>query len=82
MLLGEFLHPSIPFLLYFVEGSVDVSFDFSLFAGVVILFLSFSFVLVDSSVGRGGGGGGCERGCGFLGFEPSSVRDSDREWWG
>ena len=37
LLLGEFLHPSIPFLLYFVEGLVDFSFDPSLFAGAVVL---------------------------------------------
>ena len=49
LLLGEFLHPSVPFFLDFVEGLVDFSFDPSLFAGVVILFLSFSLVLFDSS---------------------------------
>ena len=52
LLLGEFLHSSIPFLFYFVEGSVDVPFDLSLFAGVVILLLPLSFVLFDSSIGR------------------------------
>ena len=57
LLLGKFLHSSIPFFLYFVEGSVDVPFDFSLFAGVIILFLSFSFVLGDFSAGGRGRGG-------------------------
>ena len=52
LLLGEFLHSSIPFPLYFVEGLIDFSFDLSLFAGVVIL-LSFSLVLGDFSAGRG-----------------------------
>ena len=52
LLLGELLHPSIPLLFYFVEGLVDFSFGLSLFAGVVVLFLPFSFVFVDSSVGR------------------------------
>ena len=37
LLLGELLHPSIPFLLNFVEGLVDLSFDFSLLASVIIL---------------------------------------------
>ena len=50
LLLGEFFHFSIPFLLYVVKGPVDVPFDPSLFAGVIILFLPLSFVLVDSSV--------------------------------
>ena len=53
LLLGEFLHSSIPFPFYFVEGLVDFSFNFSLFAGVVVLFLSFSLVFVDFSIGRG-----------------------------
>ena len=52
LLLGELLHPSIPFLLNFVEGLVDLSFDFSLFASVIIL-LPLSLFLVDLSVGRG-----------------------------
>ena len=52
LLLGEFLHSSIPFFFDFVEGLVDFPFDSSLFAGVVVLFLPLSFVLVDSSVGR------------------------------
>ena len=52
LLLGEFLHLSIPFLFYFVEGSVDVSFGLPLFAGIIVLFLPLSFVLVDSSIGR------------------------------
>ena len=50
LLLGEFLHSSIPFLLYLVEGPIDVSFDLSLFAGIIILFLPFSFILLDPSV--------------------------------
>ena len=56
LVLGEFLHPSVPFPLDVVESSVDVSFDFSLFAGEVFL-LSFSLVLGDFSAGRGGSGG-------------------------
>ena len=52
LLLGEFLHPSIPFSFYFIEGLVDFSFDLSLFAGVVIL-LSLSLVFGDFSAGRG-----------------------------
>ena len=57
LLLGEFLHPSIPFSLYFVEGLVDFSFDLSLFAGVVVLLFAFSLVFGELSVGRGGCGG-------------------------
>ena len=57
LLLGEFLHSSIPFLLYFVEGLVDLSFDLSLFAGIIVLLLSFSFILGDFSAGGGGCGG-------------------------
>ena len=52
LLLGKFLHPSIPFFLDVVEGSIDLSFDLSLFAGVMVLFLPFSLILLDSSVGR------------------------------
>ena len=52
LLLGKFLHSSIPFPLYFVEGLVDFSFGLSLFAGVVVLFLPLSFVLGDF-IGRG-----------------------------
>ena len=52
LLLGEFLHPSIPFLFYVVEGSVDFSFGLPLFAGVIVLLLSLSFVFVDPSIGR------------------------------
>ena len=80
LVLGEFFHPSVPLLFDVVERPVDVSFYLSLLAGKVFL-LPFSFVLVDSSVGRGGGGGGCEWGRGFSGFEPSLIWDSDREWW-
>ena len=56
LVLGEFLHPSVPFPLDVVESSVDVSFHLSLFAGKVFL-LSLSFVLGDFSAGRGGCGG-------------------------
>ena len=56
LLLREFLDPSIPFSFYVVEGPVDFFLDLSLFAGVVVLLLSFSFVLVDSSIGRRRGG--------------------------
>ena len=52
LLLGEFLHLSVPFSFDVVEGSIDFSFGLSLFVGVVILFLPFSFVFVDFSVGR------------------------------
>ena len=81
MLLGELLHPSIPLFLYFIEGLVDLSFDLPLFAGIIILFLSFSFVLGDFSAGGGRCGGGRERGSGFLGFESSLVWDWNVEWW-
>ena len=47
LLLGEFLHPSIPFPFYFVKGLVDFSFDFSLFAGVVVFLFAFSLVFGD-----------------------------------
>ena len=50
LLLGEFLHPSFPFLFYFVESSVDLPLGLPLFAGIMILLLSFSFVLFDSSI--------------------------------
>ena len=50
LLLGEFLHPSVPFPFYIVKGPVDFSFGLSLFASVVVLFLSLSLVLFDSSV--------------------------------
>ena len=50
LLLGELLHFFIPFPLDVVEGSVDFSFYFSLFAGIIILLLSFSFVLFDSFI--------------------------------
>ena len=53
LLLGEFFHSSVPLLFYFVESSIDFSFGFSLFAGVIILLLPLFFVLVDSSVGGG-----------------------------
>ena len=81
LVLGEFLHPSVPLFLDVVESSVDVSFDLSLFAGKMFL-LSFSFVLGDFSAGRGRCGGRCEGGDGFPGFESSLVWDSNGEgWW-
>ena len=51
LLLGEFLHPSIPFLFYFIKGFVNVSLGLPLFTGVMILFLSLPFVLVGFSIG-------------------------------
>ena len=51
LVLGEFLHPSVPFPLDVVEGSVDVSFDLSLFAGKMFL-LPFPFVFGDFSTRR------------------------------
>ena len=56
LVLGEFLHPSVPLPFDVVESSVDVSFDFSLFTGEMFL-LSFSLVFDDFSAGRGGCGG-------------------------
>ena len=56
LLLGEFLHPSVPFPFDVVESSVDFSFDLSLFAGKMF-FLSFSLVFCDLSVGGRGCGG-------------------------
>ena len=56
LVLGKFFHPSVPFSFDVVEGSVDVSFDLSLFAGKMFL-LSFSLVFDDFSVGGGGCGG-------------------------
>ena len=82
LLLGEFLHLSIPFLLDVIESSVDFSFDFPLFTGVVVFLLSFSFVLGDFSAGGGRcGGRGGEGGNRFSGFESSLIWDSDGEWW-
>ena len=49
LLLGEFLHSSVPLPLYVVEGPVYFSFGLSLFAGIIVLFLSLSFILFDSS---------------------------------
>ena len=46
LLLGEFLHPSVPLLLDVVESSVNVPFDLSLFAGKMFL-LSFSLIFGD-----------------------------------
>ena len=56
LVLGEFFHSSVPFLLHFVEGLVDLSFDPSLFAGIIIL-LSLSLILGDFSAGGGRRGG-------------------------
>ena len=81
LVLGEFLHPFVPFSFDVVEGSIDVSFHLSLFAGEMPL-LPFSLVLGDFSTGRRGCGGRCEGGDGFLVFESSLVWDSNREgWW-
>ena len=56
LLLGEFLHPSIPFSFYVVEGPVDFSFCLSLFVSVIVLLLSLSLVLGNFSArGRRGG---------------------------
>ena len=55
LVLGEFLHSSVPFPFDVVEGSVDVSFHLSLFAGKMFL-LSFSLIFGDFSAGRGGCG--------------------------
>ena len=55
LVLREFLHPSIPLFLDVIESSVDFSFDFPLFAGIVV-FLSLPFILSDFAVGRGGCG--------------------------
>ena len=52
LLLGELLHSSVPFFLDLVKGLVDLSFDFPLFAGVVILLFAFSFIFGDFSTGR------------------------------
>ena len=60
LLLGEFLHSSIPFPFYVVEGSIDFSFGLSLFVGIIILFLPLSFVFGYFSAGGGGCGGGGE----------------------
>ena len=56
LVLGEFLHPSVPLSLDVVESFVDVSFHPSLFAGKMFS-LSFPLVFDDFSVGRGGCGG-------------------------
>ena len=50
LLLGEFFHSSVPLSFYVVKGPVDFSFGFSLFAGVIVLFLPLFFVLFNSSV--------------------------------
>ena len=56
LLLGKFLHSSIPFSLDVIKGSVDIPLHFSLFAGKMFL-LSFSLVFGDFSVGGGRSGG-------------------------
>ena len=56
LLLGEFFHSPVPFPFDVIKGSIDFSFDLSLFAGEMFL-LSFSFVFDDFSAGRGGCGG-------------------------
>ena len=56
LLLGKFLHSPIPFPLDVVKGSIDFSFDLSLFTGKMFL-LSFSLIFDDFSAGRGGRGG-------------------------
>ena len=59
LLLGEFLHLPVPFLLDVIESSVDFSFNFPLFAGVVVFLLSLSLSLIlgdFSAVGRRRGG--------------------------
>ena len=50
LLLGEFLHSSIPFFLDVIEGLVNLFLGLPLFAGIIVLFLPLSFVLFDSSV--------------------------------
>ena len=55
LVLGKFFHPSVPFSFDVVESSVDVSFDFPLFAGKMFL-LSFSLILGDFPAGGGGHG--------------------------
>ena len=57
LLLGELLHLSIPFFFDVIESPVDLSFDFPLFAGVVVFLLPLSFVLGDFSAGGGRRGG-------------------------
>ena len=56
LILGEFLHSSVPLPLHIVESSVDVSLHLSLFAGEMFLF-AFSLVFGDFSAGGGGRGG-------------------------
>ena len=50
LLLGEFFYSPVPFPFYVIESSINLSFDFSLFAGVVVLLFTLSFVLFNSSV--------------------------------
>ena len=56
LLLGEFLHPSVPFLLDVIESSVDISFDFPLFSGEILFLLPFSLVFGDFPAGGRRGG--------------------------
>ena len=51
LLLREFLDPTIPFSLDVIKSSIHFSFSFSLFVGIIVLFLPLSLFL-DSSVGR------------------------------
>ena len=57
LVLGKFLHSSVPFFFDVVKGSIDFSFDLSLFTGVVVLLLSLSLIFCDLSAGRGRRGG-------------------------
>ena len=82
LLLGEFLYPSVPLPFYVVESSIDFSFSFSLFSGIILFLLSFSLILGDFSAGGGRGGWRGKRGSGFSVFESSLIGDSDGEWWG
>ena len=50
LLLGEFFHPSVPLPFYVIKSSIDLSFGFSLLAGIIILLFAFSFVLGDFPV--------------------------------
>ena len=50
LLLGKFLHLSFPFPFYVVEGFVNLFLGLPLLVGIIVLFLSLSLVLFDSSV--------------------------------
>ena len=56
LVLGEFLHSSVPLSLDVIESLINLFIDPSLFTGVIFL-LSFSLVLGDFSAGRGRCGG-------------------------